>query len=55
MLDGMREGLLLRFLPCFCPYSAVKFGGARVHAAVFCRYDGAYGARKFKDLKYCKN
>ena len=58
MLDGMRYGaavtLFASFLSLFAAVSLSNLTLLASTADFNCRYDGAYGAQKFKALKYRK-
>nr|WP_314392104.1 hypothetical protein [uncultured Campylobacter sp.] len=58
MLDGMRDGaavtLFASFLSLFVAVSLSNLTLLASTADFNCRYDGAYGAQKFKALKYYK-
>ncbi|MFC2572025.1 MAG: hypothetical protein ACFNUU_06475 [Campylobacter sp.] len=58
MLDGMRDGaavtLFASFLSLFAAVSLSNLTPRTSIADFNCRYDGAYGTRKFKVLKYYK-
>ena len=58
MLDGMRDGaaiaLFASFLSLFVAVSLSNLTLLASTADFNCCYDGAYGAQKFKALKYRK-
>lgn len=58
MLDGMRDRiafvLICLVFIAICGRVALKFALLASTADFNCRYDGAYGAQKFKALKYYK-